>query len=303
MVDPHPPFWSRRTPTPPNSSLLSPGDPGNAWISQVNTTALNITLEDIPWNQTRAQIHPAVRVLGPWPQHLPSVTQPIQQQRGLSHRFLCLRAGQGDLRGRVDPGGGPLVRAPPPVVPWKQQRGLSHRGSCVLQDWYTSVTDGVEIGPASQPFHDRALAQRLTTAYHGQTAETDYMMGLVMDAMAANEAAAKNAWTLFTSDHGEMHLVSCATALLSLPFAAFLWCSLHVSICLSFADKASYVAVAGAPHRTEDVYVRGLRPRPDDRRRAARHSWCTSWGAGHNFRLPARHIPHLRGHRGRRRPR
>lgn len=32
------------------------------------------------------------------------------------------------------------------------------------------------------------------------------MMGLVMDALAANKPAAADAWTLFTSDHGEMHL-------------------------------------------------------------------------------------------------
>jgi arylsulfatase A-like enzyme len=32
------------------------------------------------------------------------------------------------------------------------------------------------------------------------------MMGMVMNALAANVPAAENAWTLFTSDHGEMHL-------------------------------------------------------------------------------------------------
>jgi arylsulfatase A-like enzyme len=105
--------------------MLSPGDPGHAWIDQVNDSALNVSLATIPW-LPRAETHPA--------------------------------------------------------------------------DWYTSVTDGVG------PVWDRPLAQRLTRAYHGQTAETDYMMGLVMDALAANRPAAANAWTLFTSDHGEMHL-------------------------------------------------------------------------------------------------
>jgi arylsulfatase A-like enzyme len=109
VVDPHPPFWSRSTPTDPGSPLLSPGDPGHAWIDQVNETALNLTLRAIPWAQTRAEIHPA--------------------------------------------------------------------------DWYTSVTDGVEISPSSRPFHDRALAQRLTRAYHGQTAETDYVSARPTDGL------------------------------------------------------------------------------------------------------------------------
>ena len=69
-------------------------------------------------------------------------------------------------------------------------------------DWYTSVTDGVEMGPDSAPFGDWPLAHRLTRAYHGQTAETDYMMGMVLDALAAN-AEASNTWILFYSDHGD----------------------------------------------------------------------------------------------------
>ena len=68
-------------------------------------------------------------------------------------------------------------------------------------DWYTSVTDGVEMGPDSAPFGDWPLAHRLTRAYHGQTAETDYMMGMILDALAAN-AEASNTWILFYSDHG-----------------------------------------------------------------------------------------------------
>jgi arylsulfatase K len=66
-------------------------------------------------------------------------------------------------------------------------------------DIYTSVTDGV--GKA----WDADLAYRLTRAYHGQVAETDYMMGMALDALAASPAA-DNTWILFTSDHGEMHL-------------------------------------------------------------------------------------------------
>jgi arylsulfatase K len=38
-----------------------------------------------------------------------------------------------------------------------------------------------------------------------QVAETDYMMGMALDALAASPAA-DNTWILFTSDHGEMHL-------------------------------------------------------------------------------------------------
>lgn len=53
--------------------------------------------------------------------------------------------------------------------------------------------------------YDRSLARRLARAWHGQTAETDAMMGKVIDALAASPAA-DNTFILFTSDHGEMHL-------------------------------------------------------------------------------------------------
>ena len=53
--------------------------------------------------------------------------------------------------------------------------------------------------------YDRALARRLARAWHGQTAETDAMMGAVLDALDAS-LAAENTFILFTSDHGEMHL-------------------------------------------------------------------------------------------------
>eukprot|EP00040_Diaphanoeca_grandis_P010099 m.51727 g.51727 ORF g.51727 m.51727 type:complete len:575 (+) comp21492_c0_seq1:126-1850(+) len=53
--------------------------------------------------------------------------------------------------------------------------------------------------------YDRALARRLAKAWHGQTAETDAMMGAVIDALAVTSAAT-NTFILFTSDHGEMHL-------------------------------------------------------------------------------------------------
>lgn len=42
-------------------------------------------------------------------------------------------------------------------------------------------------------------------AWHGQTAETDAMMGAVLNALAASPAA-DDTFILFTSDHGEMHL-------------------------------------------------------------------------------------------------
>lgn len=53
--------------------------------------------------------------------------------------------------------------------------------------------------------YDRALARRLARAWHGQTAETDAMMGAVLDALDASPAA-ESTFILFTSDHGEMHL-------------------------------------------------------------------------------------------------
>ena len=53
--------------------------------------------------------------------------------------------------------------------------------------------------------YDGALAKRLALAWHGQTAETDAMMGYVLDALAASSAAS-NTFVIFTSDHGEMHL-------------------------------------------------------------------------------------------------
>ena len=53
--------------------------------------------------------------------------------------------------------------------------------------------------------YDRVLARRLARAWHGQTAETDAMMGAVLTALEASPAAAST-FVLFTSDHGEMHL-------------------------------------------------------------------------------------------------
>ena len=53
--------------------------------------------------------------------------------------------------------------------------------------------------------YDRALARRLARAWHGQTAETDAMMGAVLSALEASPAASST-FILFTSDHGEMHL-------------------------------------------------------------------------------------------------
>lgn len=53
--------------------------------------------------------------------------------------------------------------------------------------------------------YDRPLARRLARAWHGQTAQTDAMMGAVLDALAESPAA-NNTFILFTSDHGEMHL-------------------------------------------------------------------------------------------------
>ena len=42
-------------------------------------------------------------------------------------------------------------------------------------------------------------------AYHGCTAEMDAMMGQIMDALALSKAA-NETLTLFTADHGELHL-------------------------------------------------------------------------------------------------
>lgn len=53
--------------------------------------------------------------------------------------------------------------------------------------------------------YDRRLARRLARAWHGQTAETDAMMGAVIATLDASPAA-DNTFILFTSDHGEMHL-------------------------------------------------------------------------------------------------
>jgi hypothetical protein len=51
--------------------------------------------------------------------------------------------------------------------------------------------------PAS---YDRPLARRLARAWHGQTAETDAMMGTVLDALDRSPAA-NDTFILFTSDH------------------------------------------------------------------------------------------------------
>eukprot|EP00051_Salpingoeca_urceolata_P010478 m.128037 g.128037 ORF g.128037 m.128037 type:complete len:661 (+) comp16724_c3_seq2:61-2043(+) len=66
-------------------------------------------------------------------------------------------------------------------------------------DAYSSISEGVGLHALPD------VAYPLALAYHGQTAETDHMMGLVLDALD-NSAANNKTFTLFTADHGEMHL-------------------------------------------------------------------------------------------------
>jgi len=66
-------------------------------------------------------------------------------------------------------------------------------------DRFQTESEGVPFS------YDADLTYRLARAWHGQTAETDAMMGTVLEALAASEAS-NNTFILFTSDHGEMHL-------------------------------------------------------------------------------------------------
>eukprot|EP00947_MAST-08B_sp_MAST-8B-sp1_P005624 g5624.t1 len=68
-------------------------------------------------------------------------------------------------------------------------------------DRYAARSEGIP----SQDALDLDLAYDMNVAYGGQLAETDAMMGAVLDALARSEAA-DNTFTLFTSDHGEHRL-------------------------------------------------------------------------------------------------
>jgi hypothetical protein len=58
VVDPHPPFWTRSKAVAKNSSILSPGDPGFAWVDQINETELNKSIAGTPWLPL-GETHPA----------------------------------------------------------------------------------------------------------------------------------------------------------------------------------------------------------------------------------------------------